>query len=376
LRLVRVIARLNVGGPALHVVLATAGLRPEIETTLAVGRVDDDETEATDLLERFDVEAFRVESLGRSLSPVADLRAFTALRALFRRVRPDVVHTHTAKAGTLGRLAARAAGVPRVVHTFHGHVFDGYFGRVASDAAARVERSLAKRTDRIVAVSEEVAHDLVERWRIAPRDKVVVIPPGVPLDDFASTKRGALRRELSLPADAPLAALVGRLVPIKEPALALDAWRLVRSEIPSATLVVVGDGPLGPALRARGDEGVVFLGARRDVPRILADVDLALLTSRNEGAPLALVEAAAAGVPAVATRVGGVASVVDHGATGTLVAPGDAAAVANAVVALLRDPPRRRAMGEAARCRATERWSSERMLADLRGLYAGLGGPP
>lgn len=373
-RIVRVIARLNVGGPALHAVLTTAGLRPEFDTTLAVGRVAPGEAEATDLLDRFDVEPVRIPALGRSLSPLDDLRALDALLSLMRRVRPDVVHTHTAKAGALGRVAARLARVPRVVHTFHGHVFDGYFGAAGSRAAVAAERVLARLADRVVAVSDEVGRDLTDRHRVVPRAKLAVVPVGLSLTDFLAcdAHRGALRRELSLPPTAPLVVLVGRLVAVKEPHLALDVWRLVRRDIPDATLVVVGDGDLAPSLRARGDTGVVFLGWRRDLATILADADLALLTSRNEGTPVALVEAAAAGVPAVATRVGGVPSVVADGATGALVAPGDATAIASAVVSLLRDAERRRAMGAAARERAVERFSDARLLADLRELYAAL----
>lgn len=372
--MLRVIARLNVGGPALHTVLATSGLRPEVETTLAVGRVAPGEAEATDLLDRFGVTPVRVPGLGRSLSPADDLRAFASLLALMRRTRPHVVHTHTAKAGALGRAAARVAGVPRVVHTFHGHVFDGYFGRAGSRAAVLVERLLARITDRVVAVSDEVGRDLAETYRVAPRRRVSVVPVGVPLAEFLACDalRGVLRAELCVAAATPLVAFVGRLVPVKEPEVALDAWRLVRAEIPDAHLVVVGDGDLAPALRARGDEGVLFLGWRRDLARVWADADLALLTSRNEGTPVALVEAAAAGVPAVATRVGGVPSVVEDGVTGLLVPPGDAAAIAASVVALLRAPERRALMGAAARRRAESRWTDARLLADLRALYDGL----
>jgi glycosyltransferase involved in cell wall biosynthesis len=374
LRVVRVIARLNVGGPALHTVLVTAGLRPEVETTLATGRVAAGEAEATDLLGRFGVTPVRIPGLGRSLSPMDDLRAFGALLSLLRRVRPDVVHTHTAKAGALGRAAARVAGVPHVVHTFHGHVFEGYFGPATSAAVVRVERLLARMTDRVVAVSDEVGRDLTERFEVVPRAKLAVVPVGLPLGEFLACDalRGALRRELSLSAEAPVVVFVGRLVAVKEPHAALDAWKLVRRDVPDATLVVVGDGDLAPSLRARNDAGVVFLGWRRDLATILADADVALLTSRNEGTPVALVEAAAAAVPAGATRVGGVPSVVEDGATGVLVPPGDAAAAAAAVVSLLRDAPRRRAMGEAARARVVERFSDARLLADLRALYDGL----
>ena len=372
LRLVRVIARLNVGGPAIHVAVTTAGLRPDVETVLATGRVDAGEAEASGLLATYDVEPVRIRGLGRSVSPLDDLRAFASLLSLLRRVRPDVVHTHTAKAGAIGRVAARLAGVPHVVHTFHGHVFEGYFGAFGSRVVVAAERALARLADRIVAVSPEVGRDLTERFRIAPRGKVDVVPVGLPLGEYlaAESRRGDLRRELRLGADVPLVSFVGRLVPVKDPALALDAWRLVRAEVPSAVLVVVGDGPLGPDLRARGDAGVRWLGWRRDVARVLADADLALLTSRNEGTPVALVEAAAAGLPSVATAVGGVPSVVGHGRTGLLVPGRDPAAIAAAVVELLRDAPRRSAMGAAAREAVRDRFSDARLCADLRALYA------
>jgi glycosyltransferase involved in cell wall biosynthesis len=372
--LVRVIARLNVGGPALHTVLATAGLRPDFDTTLVTGRVAPGEAEAADLLDRFGVAPVRLRGLGRSLSAMDDLRAFAGLCSVIRRVRPAILHTHTAKAGALGRVAAWVCGVPRVVHTFHGHVFEGYFGRVGSAAALLAERFLARFADRVVAVSPEVGRDLVERFRVIPAGKLAVVPVGLPLDEFrrCDERRGALRRKIGVAAGAPLVAFVGRLVPVKEPALALDVWRLVRREVPAAVLLVVGDGTLRAGLEARRDEGVRFLGWRRDLASVWADADLALLTSRNEGTPVALVEAAAASVPAVATRVGGVASVVEDGVTGLLAAPGDAHALAAAVVALLSDPARRRAMGAAARARALERFGAERLLADLRALYRNL----
>jgi glycosyltransferase involved in cell wall biosynthesis len=374
-RLVRVIARLNVGGPALHTTLATAGLRPAFETTLATGRVAPGEAEATDLLQRFDVRPERVPGLGRAPSPVDDLRALVGMLSLIRRVRPQVVHTHTAKAGAIGRLAARLCGVPAVVHTFHGHVFHGYFGRLGSTAAVAAERVLALLSDRVLAVSDEVGRDLVERYRVAPRSKVEVVPLGLPLEPLRDCSRhaGSVRAELGIEEDAPVALMTGRLVPVKEPEVALEAWRAVRREIPTARLLVAGAGSLHAELVARGDDGVHWLGWRSDIDRLLADADVALLTSRNEGTPVALIEAAAAAVPAVATRVGGVPSVVLDGETGLLVERGDVAGLVDALLTLFRDHERRRSMGEVARVRALSRWSDRRLLRDLRRVYAELG---
>jgi len=373
-RLVRIIARLNIGGPAIHSTLLTAGLAPHYETTLATGAVGPGEEEATHLLERHGVEPVRIRGLGRAISPLDDLRALAELLALLRRVRPHVVHTHTAKAGAVGRVAARLAGVPRVYHTFHGHVLSGYFGPAGSKLAALAERLLARLTDRVVAVSDEVGRDLAERFRVVSPEKLEVIPLGLPLEPFAAAgrHRGELRAELGLAPEARIVSLVGRLVPVKEPQVALDVFERVRAAVPEARLVVCGAGPELAAMRARGVAGVHFLGWRSDTPRVLADVDVALLTSRNEGTPVALIEAGAAGVPAVATRVGGVPAVVEEGVTGLLCPRGDAEALAGAVVGLLQYPERRAALGVAARERMLGRFGAERLIGDLLRLYSEL----
>lgn len=377
LRVVRVIARLNVGGPARHVLAATEGLSARCRTTLVTGNVQEGETEATAWIREHRADPVRIPDLGRSLAPFADLRAMREIRRILHAEQPHVLHTHTSKAGFLGRLAARGAPVGFVVHTFHGHVFDGYFGATASRILVGVERRLARITDAIVAVSDEVAEDLIERHRIAPREKVRVIPVGIPLDRFidASQRRGALRKELGLASDVPLVAWVGRLAEIKDVALALDVHARVRAKVPGAVLVIAGDGPQRDlVVRAAADPaaGVRFLGLRDDIAAVWADADVALLTSRNEGTPVALIEAAAARVPAVATRVGGVPSVVCDGTTGLLAPSGDAEALAGAVAALLDDAPRRQALGRAARDHVKPRFGVARMLRDLEDLYASL----
>ena len=368
---------MNVGGPARHVLAAARGLAQDFDTTLLVGDVGPEEDEARAWIGASGVTPERVPGLGRAVRPLDDLRVLGLLTRRLRDLRPQIVHTHTAKAGTLGRLAARRAAVPVVVHTFHGHVFDGYFGGAVSRGLVAVERRLALRTDAVVAVSDEIARDLVERYRIAPAAKVRVIPPGVDLAPFraaaAGDGRSTARRTLGIAPEARVVAWAGRMVPVKEPALALDVARRVAAAEPGVTLLLAGDGPLRAELQRSAPPCVRFLGSVEDIASVHAAADVVLLTSRNEGAPVALIEAAAAGRPVVATRVGGVASVVDDGRTGTLVPSGDAAGLAAAVLALLRDPAQRRAFGAAAAPRAAERFSTERMLDDLRALYAELG---
>ena len=382
-RVLRVIARVNVGGPALHVAQLSAppdaetgagGLGPGYETTLAAGHVGPDEREATAVLARHGVQLVRLPRLGRAPGALRDLESLRALRHVIRRVRPHVVHSHTSKAGVLARLAARrergAGDVrPAIAHTFHGHVFRGHLGRVGSRAAVAVERRLARRTDAVVAVSQQIADDLVDAYAVVRRGRVHVVPLGVPCPEPAADDVSAVRPRLGIPADAPLVVLVGRLVPVKRTLLALASFALARETVPEAHLVVVGGGPDEAACRAAAGENVHVIGWQDDPAPYQAAADVALLTSAMEGSPVALIEAALLGRPAVATNVGGVPSVVVDGETGLLVRAGDAVDVAAALVRLLRDAPLRARLGEAAAQRARERYAPARMLAAHRALY-------
>jgi glycosyltransferase involved in cell wall biosynthesis len=372
----RAIARLNVGGPAMHVALLAEGLdRRGFETTLAAGRCEPGEADMADFARERGVRPVTVKALGRSVSFDSDLRSFADLLALVRRVRPHVVHTHTAKAGALGRLAAFLAAVPVRVHTFHGHVFHGYFGRTASHAVVLAERLLGALSHRVLAVSREVARDLGEAYGVAPPGKIQVVPLGLDLEPFARAGdgegRGELRREIGAAPEDLLVGIVGRLVPVKDHGFFLDAAAELLREMPQARIVIAGSGPAEAGLRARAESlGIAarchFLGWRRDTPRIHADLDVAALTSVNEGTPVALIEAAAAGVPVVARAVGGVASALEGVEGATLVPPeappaGFAASLAAALRAV-RGP--RRADREVVR-----RFSAERLCDDVERIY-------
>ncbi len=375
-RVLRVIARLNIGGPAIHVSLLAARLDPaRYRTTLVYGSEARDEGSMRDLAEGGQVETIHLPELGRAISPWSDLRALARLVRLMRRLRPTIVHTHTSKAGLVGRLAARLAGVPIVVHTFHGHVFHGYFSPPVSRLVVSLERFAARVSDRIVTVSPRLSEELL-RYRIAPAAKIQAIPLGFELQPYlaADTQRGRLRTSLHLPPDVPLVGIVGRLVPVKNHRLFLAAARQLVEAGTDARFVVVGDGEQRAQLeREAADVGlgsrVCFTGWRRDLPAVYADLDLLALTSVNEGTPVSVIEAMASGCPVVATRVGGVPDVISDGLTGRLVASGDATGLARAMRESLANVDRARAMARAARADVAQRFTAEALVKNIEALY-------
>jgi glycosyltransferase involved in cell wall biosynthesis len=379
IRVLRIIARLNVGGPAIHAAILTERLAPaRYESTLAAGAVEPTEGDYLALQGRTLPRLVPVRGLGREIRGAQDLAALAALVRLVRRLRPHIVHTHTAKAGTLGRLAAWLCRVPVVVHTYHGHVLRGYFSPAKTRAFVAIERALSRVTDALVAVSPRVRAELLELG-IGRADRFEVVPLGLDLEPFASAdrRRGELRHELGLEAGTPLAGIVARLVPIKAHEVLLDAARRLGGRPVPPRVVIAGDGERRAELEAMaatdGLRGRVhFLGWRADLPRIYADLDVVVLCSRNEGSPVALIEAMAAGRPVVATRVGGVPDVVIDGESGLLVPEDDAPALAQAIARVLDDRELARRLGAAGRQRVVERFGAERLVRDIDALYARL----
>lgn len=373
-RVFRIITRLNVGGPARQAIFLSRVLeRRGFGTELASGSVGPGEGE----LVPTDGVHTKIPEMQRSLSPTKDLRAARAVARLVRARKPDIVHTHMAKAGALGRLAAHRAGVPVVVHTFHGHVLEGYFGRSVTQAFLAAERRLAHWSDALVAVSPAVRDQLLalgigepNRWR--------VIPVGLELDELLAPLPSSeeSRRRLGLPQEGPIVGIVGRLVPIKDHETFLRAAARIAARRPGVTFVAAGDGELRTALEIKAREmigdRIRFLGWVTDLPALYAAMDVVVLTSRNEGTPISLVEAGAAARPTVSTQVGGVDDVVVDEVTGMLTPAGDDEAIASAVSRLLDDPARARAMGEAARERIPARYSADRLADDLSDLYRDL----
>jgi glycosyltransferase involved in cell wall biosynthesis len=391
-RILRVIARLNMGGPA-HQTGLLSGRRmdPErYETLLVHGSLADGEQSLESVARAEGARTVFMPELVQSISPWNDARALRKLRALVRRFAPHVVHTHTAKAGFLGRQAALSAGKRRpgaIVHTYHGHVLEGYFSPAKAGLFRRLERSLGKRSDRLIGVSQATVDDLV-RLGVAEPDRFSVVPLGLDLAQFTelgAAEREAARTGLGVGPDDVLCSYVGRVVPIKRVDLLLRGFAAARERAGASgvdlCLALAGDGETRAELeQLAGELGIAeavnWLGYQSDLLPLAAAADIAVLSSANEGTPVSLIEGAAAGLPAVATKVGGVGEVVRDGETGLLVEPGDDDAIVNGIAAgiaqLAGDSGLRTRMGSVARGRASVRYSIERLLDDITGLYAEL----
>jgi len=370
----RIIARLNVGGPAIHVSILTRGLRDaDFWTTLVTGVISEQEGDMSYLAREMGIEPLVIPSLQREISPLADLRTLIALIRLMRQERPHIVHTHTAKAGLIGRLAAYLCRVPVIVHTFHGHIFRGYFGQAQTQLFLWLERAAALVSDVILTISDGLRDDLIG-YRIAPPDRIRVLPLGLDLDSLTHLDglRGMLRREWSISTDTPLVGIIGRLVPIKNHELFLQTASLVLQRMPQTRFVIVGGGERRAELEGltaqMGLADVVyFTGWRQDLQVIYADLDVLVLTSTNEGTPVSIIEAMAAGVPVVATAVGGVPDVLRGGELGEMTPPGDPHALAEAILRTLQQRSVQRLQD--AQMWALEQYGVERLVTSIRTLY-------
>jgi glycosyltransferase involved in cell wall biosynthesis len=374
IKLLRVIARLNIGGPAVHVALLTAGINDAaFRSVLVAGQIGPREGDMAYFARERGVEPVIIPELGREISPLTDLIALWALIRLIRKERPHIVHTHTAKAGFVGRLAAWLCGVPVIIHTFHGHTFHSYFGALTTQVFIWLERLMGSVSTVILTLSETLRNDLLT-FRIAPPDKIRIAPLLLNLAEFTESNRfhATLSAELALPKDAQLIGIVGRLVPIKNHTLFLQAARRVVEKAPHARFVIVGDGERRVGLESFAEQqgltnAVRFVGWRRDLVNIYASLDVLALTSNNEGTPVSLIEAMAAGVPVVSTRVGGVPDLLGNGERGTLVDAGDEEALANGIIDVLEHPDKSRI--QRAQTWVLNEHGAERNIARMRELY-------
>jgi glycosyltransferase involved in cell wall biosynthesis len=383
IKVLRVIARLNVGGPALHVAYLTAGLADRgYETTLVAGTLARGEESMASVSEARGVRIETLPALHREIGVLRDAQAIRRLARLIKQERPTILHTHTAKAGAVGRIAALLAGSARppiIVHTFHGHVLRGYFNPLMTLGFRTLERWLARMTTVLVAVSPEVRDDLV-KLRVAPASKFKVIRLGIELDertDSTADVRVETRRQLGIAEDAFVVGWVGRMTAVKRTDDVVRALRGLVDRGVDAYLCLVGDGPDRDHLESYAHElGVVkrclFVGYQEDVARFYSAIDALLLPSVNEGTPVSVIEALAAQRPAVATRVGGTPDVIRDGVDGFLVEVGDADALSERLAELAADPARRAQMGADGRERVLDRYAVERLVDDVDRLYRSL----
>ena len=368
-RVLRIIARMNVGGPAVQISGLMRGLDPErYDQQLITGFCASDEADYLET-QAPDVRATRVGGLGRAIDARDDLRAFAELRRMIRDFDPHVIHTHTAKAGVVGRIAAITSKTDaRLVHTFHGHLLHGYFSPAKTKAVIGVERQLAKRSSALVSVGQQVREDLLAAG-IGRDEQYRIIPPGLSLPPLPD--KSEARHLFGIPHDSFVIAFVGRITQIKRPDRFLEVVRSISKTTDRAHFLVAGAGDLAPLIeRACAEERlpITYLGWRSDIENILSTSDAMLLTSDNEGTPLSLIQAGMAGIPIVSTNVGSVGEVVENGSTGILCGT-DPKELAMALTDLLSDPVDAEVMGARGREFAEARFGVSRLVRDHSDLY-------
>jgi glycosyltransferase involved in cell wall biosynthesis len=387
-RVLRILNRLAVGGPVLNATYLTKYLAPEFETLLVVGEKEDHEKGAEFLTDHLDINYTTIEGMGRSISPASDYKAYLKLKKLIKDFKPDIVHTHAAKPGAIGRLAASATRVPAIVHTFHGHVFHSYFNSVKTNFFINTERYLARKSDAIIAISEQQRKELVDDFRIAPANKFRLIQLGLDLDKFATNqeyKREKFRAEFDLADDEIAIGIIGRLVPVKNHYLFMKAIaHVLHSSQKKVKAFIIGDGETradlenvaqqaGIAFSTEKDfahpHPLVFTSWRSDVDYINAGLDIVTLTSFNEGTPVSLIEAQAANKPIVSTRVGGISDIVQEGETALLADVQDGDTFADHLLRLVEDDALRNQMGRTGRDHVLQRFSYQRLMNDMSALY-------
>lgn len=382
-RILRIIARLNIGGPAMQAVFLNKAFNSDsFKSKLIYGSLDKSEGDMSYLLDEAPQFSIYIGEMRREVNLIRDFITFIKIISIILRERPHIVHTHTAKAGALGRMAAFITGVPIRVHTFHGHIFEGYFGGKKTVFFKMVERFLARFTDRIIVLSPTLKEQIMHVLGITDRSKLSVIPLGVETELFLNCEslKGQFKRELNLYDETRLVGIVGRLTPIKNHKMFIDAAKIIMAENGAKLdikFVVVGDGDMRESISAYAKENdllerMVFTGWRKDLAKIYADMDVVSLCSINEGTPVSLIEAMLAGRPVVATDVGGVRDIVSHSRTGYLVQRGDARSLAGYIMQLLSNDEMSRKVGQAAREYSRKIYIRERLANDMDILYKDL----
>ncbi|MDI6832528.1 MAG: glycosyltransferase [Bacteroidales bacterium] len=351
IRILRILNRFNLGGPTYNASYLTKYLSDDFETLLIGGKNGKYEASSLEIPHSLDIEPLILPELKREISPYYDLLAYKKIKKIIKDFNPQIVHTHASKAGAIGRWAAYHSNVPVIVHTFHGHVFDSYFNNQKTNFYVSLEKELAKKTDLVIALSNNQKKDLCDEYKILPDNKVKVIPLGFELNKFTKdkeNKRDKIRLEFNISNDTFVFSLVGRIVPIKNHKLVIDALSVIKNKTNKRIKILfVGDGELRTELMeyaninnlkysyktVNGDEDIIFTGWRNDIDYIMAASDAILLTSNNEGTPVSLIEAQACKLPIISTNVGGVIDIVKDNAI--LINKNDANALSNAMLKLV-----------------------------------------
>ncbi|MEK6616307.1 MAG: glycosyltransferase [Bacteroidota bacterium] len=376
-KVLRIINRFNLGGPTYNAGYLTKYLSPDFETLLIGGMKDDSEESSEFILNNLGVNYRIIPEMKRSINPFNDISAYRRIKKIIKEFKPDIVHTHAAKAGALGRWAASSCNVQVVVHTFHGHVFHSYFGWLTTSVYKIMERNLAKKTSAIIAISEKQKQELVEEHKISPPEKVHVIPLGFDLNRFQENqdeKRKSFRAKYKL-TDEIAIGIIGRLVPVKNHSLFLEAIKFVKEKSSrKIKAFIVGDGEERNKLESKAKEYkindvLVFTSWEKEVDKIYQGLDIVCLTSFNEGTPVSLIEAQAANKPIVSTNVGGIEDVVISNKTALLSDVSEKEKYCDNLFSLIENDSLRSELGREGWDFVKNKFRYVRLVHDVKNLY-------
>jgi glycosyltransferase involved in cell wall biosynthesis len=387
-KVLRIINRLNLGGPTHNVAYLTKYLDEKYETLLLSGTIDSTEESSEFLIKNLDITPRYIDAMQRELHPLKDYRAYKQIKKIIREYQPDIVHTHAAKAGAVGRLAAAHCKVPVILHTFHGHVFHSYFNPIKTKTFLAIERYLAKKSTCIIAISEIQKKELCEDYKIAACEKFTVIPLGFDLEKFNTDKeqkRVSFRKKWHIADDEIAIGIVGRMVPVKNHEMFLTAFaQLLKSTNKKVKAILIGDGECRTEIESKIQElhltfsteknvqqeaPIVFCSWIKDVENAYPGLDIIALTSLNEGTPVSLIEAPAAGIPIVTTDVGGIKDIVLENETAYIVDSNDVDAFAEKLLLLTENDGLRKDIAAKGFSHVNQKFSSTRLAADMSNLY-------
>ncbi|MBP7477749.1 MAG: glycosyltransferase [Chitinophagales bacterium] len=387
IKVLRIINRLNLGGPTYNAAFLTKYLEPEYETRLLAGMKDDSEAGSEFITQNLGIEPIYVQDMHRSIHPIKDFKSFLEIRSAIKAFKPQIVHTHAAKAGAIGRLAALSCGVPVILHTFHGHIFHSYFSSFSTKVFLFIERYLAKRTSGIVVISKIQQKELCDDYKICDKSKAHIIPLGFDLTKYTTdldSKRSAFRAEFGIHDDEIVISIIGRLVPIKNHTMFLEALAYLQANTNRKfRAMIVGDGEDRMNIEEKAKSlglsfdntdlqktcAITFTSWRKDIDVINAGSDIVCLTSFNEGTPVSLIEAAAAGKPILTTNVGGIADFIEDGQNGFLVESRDLINFQEKLKTLVENDSLRNQFSTTNSQKIVKQFSYQRLVSDMRALY-------
>ncbi|MGB1315228.1 MAG: glycosyltransferase [Chitinophagales bacterium] len=385
-KVLRIINRLNLGGPTYNAAYLSKYMAPEFETLLVAGMKDESEASSEFITEKLGLKPIYIKDMHRSLNPIKDRKAYKELVKIIRDFKPDIVHTHAAKSGALGRLAAINEGVPIIVHTFHGHVFHSYFNPLKTKIFLNIERYLSKKSSKTIAISNKQFEELCNDFEIDKPEKFEIVPLGFDLKRFYSDKeekRLNFREKYKLGEEDIAIGIIGRLVPVKNHSFFLQAFKLLKEKTnKNVKAIIIGDGELKEEIFAEAaalnlninntnseTTDIIFTSWIKDIDAALPGLDIVALTSLNEGTPVSLIEAQAAGVPIVSTKVGGIEDVVNENETAFLSEKDDVDTFTNHLLSLVESKEKKISFGEKGLNVVSEKFDYMRLVKDMKKLY-------